>query len=51
MLNFRKVSLESSDGLDTEYTDGKENLQPISQERQMFIKEKLDEWCEEKTPQ
>ena len=37
--------MESSDGQDAEYTDSKENLQPISQERQMFIKEKLDKWC------
>ena len=37
--------MESSDGQDAEYTDRKENLQPISQERQMFIKEKLDKWC------
>ena len=42
---------ESSDGQDAEYTDSKENLQPISQERQAAIKEKLDKWCEEKTPQ
>ena len=36
---------ESSDGQDAEPIDGKENLQSISQERQMFIKEKLDKWC------
>ena len=47
MLNFRKVSLESSDGLDAEHTNGKENLQPFSQDRQTFIREKLDKWCEE----
>ena len=41
------ASLESSDGQDAEYTDGKENLQSISQERQAAIKEKLDKWCEE----
>ena len=45
------ASFESSDGQDAEYTDSKENLQPISQERQAAIKEKLDKWCEEKTPQ
>ena len=46
LFSIRKgVSLESSDGQDAEYTDSKENLQPISQERQMFIKEKLDKWC------
>lgn len=38
---------ESSNGQDAESVDGKENLQPISQERQMFIKESLDEWCED----
>ena len=38
---------ESSDGQDAEPIDGKENLQPISQERQMFIKESLDKWCED----
>ena len=38
---------ESSDGQDTEPTDGKENLPSFSQERQAFIKEKLDKWCEE----
>jgi len=52
LFSIRKgVSLESSDGQDAEYTDSKENLQPISQERQAAIKEKLDKWCEEKTPQ
>lgn len=39
------VSLESSNGQDAEPIDDKENLQSISQERQMFIKEKLDKWC------
>ena len=39
--------MESSDGLDAEYTDGKENLQLFSQDRQTFIREKLDKWCEE----
>ncbi|MEH2892743.1 MULTISPECIES: hypothetical protein [Segatella] len=43
--------MESSDRQNAEYTDSKENLQPISQERQAAIKEKLDKWCEEKTPQ
>ena len=38
---------ESSNGQDAESVDGKENLQPISQERQMFIKESLDKWCED----
>lgn len=38
---------ENSNGQDAESVDGKENLQPISQERQMFIKESLDEWCED----
>lgn len=38
---------ESSDGLDAEPTDGKENLPSFSQERQAVIKEKLDKWCEE----
>lgn len=52
LFSIRKgVSLESSDGQDAEYTDSKENLQPISLERQAAIKEKLDKWCEEKTPQ
>lgn len=36
---------ESSNGQDAEPIDDKENLQSISQERQMFIKEKLDKWC------
>ena len=39
------VSLESSDGQDAESADSKENLQPISPERQAAIKEKLDKWC------
>ena len=39
--------MESSDRQNAEYTDSKENLQPISQERQAAIKEKLDKWCEE----
>ncbi|WP_254970594.1 hypothetical protein [Segatella copri] len=43
--------MESSDRQNAEYTDSKENLQPISLERQAAIKEKLDKWCEEKTPQ
>lgn len=38
---------ESSDGQDAESADSKENLQSISQERQMFIKESLDKWCED----
>ena len=38
---------ESSNGLDAEPTDGKENLPSFSQERQAAIKEKLDKWCEE----
>ena len=38
---------ESSDGQDAEPIDGKENLQSISQKRQMFIKESLDKWCED----
>ena len=37
--------MESSDRQNAEYTDSKENLQPISQERQAAIKEKLDKWC------
>ena len=41
------ASLESSNGQDAEPADSKENLQSISQERQTFIKEKLDKWCEE----
>ena len=45
------ASLESSDGQDAEPADNKENLQSISLERQAAIKEKLDKWCEEKTPQ
>ena len=36
---------ESSNGLDAEPTDGKENLPSFSQERQAAIKEKLDKWC------
>lgn len=39
--------IESSNGQDAEPTDSKENLQSISQERQIFIKESLDKWCEE----
>mgnify|MGYP002730845545 CR=1 FL=1 len=39
------VSLESSDGQDAESADSKENLQPISPERQAAIREKLDKWC------
>ena len=39
------ASLESSDGLDAEPADNKENLQSISLERQAAIKEKLDKWC------
>lgn len=38
---------ESSDGQDVESADSKETLQPLSQERQAAIKEKLDKWCEE----
>ena len=38
---------ESSNGQDAEPIDGKENLQSISLERQIFIKESLDKWCEE----
>ena len=38
---------KSSNGLDAEPTDGKENLPSFSQERQAAIKEKLDKWCEE----
>ena len=41
------ASLESSDGQDAESANSKETLQSISQERQAFIKEKLDKWCEE----
>lgn len=41
------ASLESSNGQDAESADSKETLQSISQERQTFIKEKLDKWCEE----
>lgn len=37
--------MEISDGQDTEAADSKETLQSISQERQAFIKEKLDKWC------
>ena len=36
---------ESSNGQYAEPIDDKENLQSISQKRQMFIKEKLDKWC------
>ena len=32
---------------DAEPADDKENLQPIFQERQIFIKESLVKWCEE----
>ena len=39
--------IESSNGQDAEPVDGKENLQSISLERQIFIKESLDKWCEE----
>ena len=38
---------ESSDWQDAESADSKENLQSISQKRQMFIKESLDKWCED----
>lgn len=41
------ASLECSNGQDAESADSKENLQSISQERQAFIKEKLDKWCED----
>ena len=41
------ASLESSNGQDAEPIGDKENLQSISQERQMFIKESLDKWCED----
>ena len=41
------ASLESSNGQDAEPTDDEEYLQPFSQERQAFIKESLDKWCEE----
>ena len=41
------VTLESSNGQDAEPADSKEDLQSISLERQTFIKEKLDKWCEE----
>lgn len=36
---------ESSNGQYAEPIGDKENLQSISQERQVFIKEKLDKWC------
>ena len=39
------ASLESSNGQDAESAGSKETLQSISQERQAFIKEKLDKWC------
>ena len=39
--------LESSNGQDAEPTDDEENLQSFPQERQAFIKESLDKWCEE----
>ncbi|WP_373174314.1 helix-turn-helix domain-containing protein [Prevotella merdae] len=38
--------MECSNGQDAEPTDDKENLQPFTQERQTFIKESLDKWCE-----
>ncbi len=38
---------ESSNGQDVESADSKETLPSFSQERQAFIKEKLDKWCEE----
>ena len=38
---------ESSDGQDVESADSKEILPSFSQERQAFIEEKLDKWCEE----
>ena len=38
---------ENSNGQDAEPADSKEDLQSISLERQTFIKEKLDKWCEE----
>ena len=38
---------ESSIGQNAGHTDGKEKLQSFSQERQTFIKESLDKWCEE----
>ena len=41
------ASLESSNGQDAESANSKETLQSISQERQAFIKEKLDKWCED----
>ena len=41
------VSLESPNGQYAEPTDDEENLQSFPQERQAFIKEKLDKWCEE----
>ncbi len=40
-------SLESPNGQYAEPTDDEENLQSFPQERQAFIKEKLDKWCEE----
>ena len=44
--NMGGASLESSNGQDAESADGKETLQPFSQERQEVIKESLDKWCE-----
>ena len=41
------VSLEIPNGQYAEPTDDEENLQSFPQERQAFIKEKLDKWCEE----
>lgn len=38
---------ESSNGQDADSADSKETLPSFSQERQAFIKEKLDKWCEE----
>ncbi len=38
---------ESSNGQDAESADSKETLPSFSQERQAFIEEKLDKWCEE----
>ena len=43
----RGASLESSNGKDAESANSKETLQSISQDRQTFIREKLDNWCEE----
>ena len=38
---------ESSNGQDADSADSKETLPSFSQERQAFIEEKLDKWCEE----